>query len=110
MSDAEQIGPLTFIPDPQYPYPFDVPQPPRFWMEETSGQLAEAVEVYMRDEPLSSAQLDLLRLYLRQYLERAVMAGEEQRQRFLNRIEKLRKTRDIERLAGELSEFGVEPF
>ncbi len=108
--EAEQIGPLLFVPDPEYPYPFDVPQPPRFWMEEQTGALAEAVAIYMRGEPISPAHRDLLRLYLRQYLERAIIADKDSRKRLLARIDKLRTTADVERFADELAEVGVEPF
>lgn len=106
----EQIGPLTFVSNPDYPYPFEVPVPPRFWMEETTGALGAAVEVYMRSEPLSAAQIELVRLYLAQYLERAVMASDADRNRLLARIPKLRGVRDIEQFADDLSEVGVEPF
>lgn len=109
-AEPEQIGPLTFVPNPDYPYPFDVPKPPRFWMEEQSGALAEAVETYMRGEPLTAAHRDLIRLYLRQYLERAVLAGSANRGRLLARIATLHTTADIARFADELAEVGVEPF
>lgn len=108
--EPEQIGPLVFVENPDYPYPFKVPLPPRHWMEETTGALGEAIEVYMRVEPLSPAQLDLIKIYLRQFLERALMADPTQRGRFLGRVESLRSVRDVERLADDLSEAGVEPF
>jgi hypothetical protein len=108
--EPEQIGPLHFVPNADYPYPFEVPQPPRFWMEEQSGLLKEAVETYMRSEPLSPAQVEVLQMYLRQYLERAVLASDANRDKLLARIAKLRKTSDIERFADDLAEWGVEPF
>jgi hypothetical protein len=110
MSNEEQIGPLHFVSSDDYPYPFEVPVPPRFWMEEQTGVLADAVETYMRSEPLDGQQLDLLRLYLRQYIERAVLSVGTDRNKLLSRIEKLRRTSDIERFAEELAERGVEPF
>ena len=109
-NEPEQIGPLTFVPDPEYPYPFEVDVPPRFWMEETSGALAAAVEVYMRSEHLDAGQLELIQLYLRQYLERAVISDEQARKRFLGRIDRLRRVHEVERFAEELAEVGVEPF
>jgi hypothetical protein len=108
--EPEQIGPLTFVENPDYPYPFEVAAPPRFWMEETTGQLAAAIEVYMRSEPLTAGQLQLIKLYLRQYVERAVIAQDADRRKLLERIEKLRRVGDVERLADALSEAGVEPF
>ena len=64
----------------------------------------------MRAEDLEPAQLELIKLYLRQYVERAVMAHDADRRKFLERIEKLRRVADVERLADSLSEAGVEPF
>jgi hypothetical protein len=64
----------------------------------------------MRGEHLDTAQIDLLKLYLRQYLERAMMADPADRPRFLGRIARLRTVADVERLADSLSEAGVEPF
>lgn len=110
MTEPEQIGPLVFVENADYPYPFTVDRPPRFWMEETTGALSAAVEVYMRSEDLAPAQMDLLRIYLRQYIERAVITDEADRRRLLGRIEKLRGVRDMERFAEDLSEVGVEPF
>jgi len=110
MSEPETIGPLTFVENADYPYPFAVAKPPRFWMEETGGALAVAVEVFMRSEDLDAGQMELLRVYLRQYIERAVITDEADRRRLLGRIDKLRGVRDMERLAEDLSEVGVEPF
>ena len=109
-NEPEHIGALIFVESPDYPYPFTVAQPPRFWMEETTGALGAAIEVYMRGERLDTAQIELLKLYLRQYLERAMMAAPTDRPRFLGRIARLRTVADVERLADSLSEAGVEPF
>jgi hypothetical protein len=106
----EHIGPLVFVANPDYPYPFDVPKAPRFWMEEQTGALADAVETYLRGEPLTVAHHALMQLYLRQYLERTILPGDANRMVLLSRIEQLRTTRDIERFAEELAEWGVEPF
>jgi hypothetical protein len=110
MSEPEQIGPLRFVPNADYPYPFDVPVPPRFWMEEDSGLLAPAVDAYINGEKLDAQQLELLQLYLRQFLERAVLTGAANRNKLLARVARLRSAHDIERFADELAEWGVEPF
>jgi hypothetical protein len=106
----EQIGPLIFVENPEYPYPFPVDTPPRFWMEETTGALAAAIEVYMRSEDIDAAQIELLRIYLQQYIERAVMSDPTQRKRFLSRVQTFRGVADLERLAEDLAEVGIEPF
>ena len=108
--EPEQIGELTYVPNANYPYPFEVERPPHFWMTEQSGRLEAAVEAYLDGEPLTPATLDLIKQYLRQYLERALMAGDANRGALLRRLNTLRSSADIERLAEELSEYGVEPF
>ncbi len=108
--EPEQIGDLIYTFNPDYPYPFPVDQPPHYWMAEQTGRLAAAVERYFNGEALAPAELALMRQYLRQYLERAVMTGDANRASLLSRIEALRSTRDIERFADELAEIGVEPF
>src|SRR5690242_7146745 len=108
--EFEQIGDLIYLPNPDYPYPFPVERPPHFWMTEQTGRLAEAVEAYVGGEPLDPGALDLIRQYLRQYLERAVMAGDANRNLLLSKLAGLRTPRDIERFADDLAEIGVEPF
>lgn len=111
---AEQIGPFIFVPLEEPPGEefarIHQEVRPRFWMEEQTGLLADAVESYFTGERLLPQQLEHIKLYLRQYLERAVMTADADRGRLLQRVEGLRSTRDIERLADELSEYGVEPF
>ncbi len=107
---SEQIGPLTFIENPDYPYPFDVPLPPRFWMNETTGRLADAVETYLRNDELTPEQMEILKIYLRQYIERAVISDTADRRRLLEQVEMLKRVGDVERFADALSEAGLEPF
>lgn len=108
--DSEQIGELVFVPNADYPYPFPIDPPPHFWMTEQTGVLAEAMEEYFAGEKLSAGALAMIKAYLRQYLERAMMTGDAQRDRLLQRMEKLRTTHDIEEFADEIADFGVEPF
>ncbi|MFO7166565.1 MAG: hypothetical protein DIU80_000910 [Chloroflexota bacterium] len=109
-TEPERIGDLYFVPNENYPYPFNVERPPHFWMTEQSGRLEAAVEAYFNGEKLSGEQLDLIKQYLRQYLERAVLTADANRAALLRKIDKLRSTRDIERFADEIAEYGVEPF
>jgi hypothetical protein len=106
----ERIGDLLFVQNPEYPYPFTVPAPPYFWMEEQSGILAPIVASYMNGTQLNQQQVGFMRQYLRQYVERAVLTGDAKRQLLVDRLAKIRSTRDIERFAEELAEYGVEPF
>ncbi|HWQ14867.1 MAG TPA: hypothetical protein VNL77_18855 [Roseiflexaceae bacterium] len=109
-TEPEQIGDLVFAPNPNYPYPFQVERPPHHWMTETSGRLEQAVEAYFTGERLSPEHLALIKQYLRQYLERAVLTGDANRAALLRQLDALRTTRDIERFADEIAEYGVEPF
>jgi hypothetical protein len=99
--EPEQIGDLSYLSNPDYPYPFPVEQ---------TGRLAEAVELYINGDPLTPVALDLIKQYLRQYLERAVMTGDAKRNLLLSKLAGLRSSREIERFADELAEIGVEPF
>jgi hypothetical protein len=108
--EPEQIGELIFVPNSNYPYPLPLEQPPHHWMTEQSGKLEAAVEAYFNGEALAPAEMTLIKLYLRQYLERAVLTGDANRARLLQRIDDLRTTRDVERFADDIAEYGVEPF
>ena len=108
--DAEQIGAMVFVPNADYPYPFNVTPPPRFWMEEQTGALSVAVDTYMNGENLSTEQLNLIKLYLSQYIERAVLAGDANRPALLGQIARLRTNHDIEAFADDVSEYGAEVF
>jgi hypothetical protein len=109
-SDPEQIEGLIFLPNPQYPYPFEVTPPPHFWMTEQTGMLEAAVEAYFNGERLSAEHLGLLKLYLRQYIERAVLTGDANRAALLRRLDALKTTREIEQFADDIADVGIEPF
>jgi hypothetical protein len=108
--ETEQIGELIYQPNAEYPYPFPVEHPPHYWMTEQTGRLAEAVEAYVSGERLAPESLDLIRQYMRQYLERAVMTGDANRKVLIGKLATLRSAREIERFTDELAEIGVEPF
>lgn len=107
---TEQIGDLIYAPNPDYPYPFPVERPPHFWMTEQTGRLAEAIDAYFNGESLAPAAIDLIKQYLRQYVERAVMAEGNRRAALLGLIASLRTRRAIEDFVDELAELGIEPF
>ncbi len=106
----ETIGSLIFVATGEYPYPFKVAKPPRFWMEEQTGVLSEAVETYMDGGKLSAAQLDVIKIYLKQYVERAMLAGGPKVALLHTKIDKIKTTADVERFADEVAEYGAEVF
>ncbi len=87
-----------------------VAKPPRFWMEEQTGVLSDAVETYLEGERLNPAQLAAIKVYLKQFVERAPLAGEAKVPLLVQRIDRLRTTRDIEDFADEVAEYGAEVF
>jgi hypothetical protein len=109
-SDIEQIGALQYATNPDYPYPFPVERPPHFWMTEQTGRLAEVVEAYLDDERLLPEQVALIKEYLRQYVERALLTGDANRPKLLQELATLKNNRDITRYAEVLADVGIEPF
>ena len=110
VAETEEIDGLVFASNPEYPYPFKVAQPPRFWMEEQTGVLADAVETYIAGERLSTAQLGAIKVYLRQFIRRAPLTGEAKVHLLLQKLDRLRTTRELEDFADELAEYGAEVF
>jgi hypothetical protein len=108
--ESEQIGDLIYVPNPDYPYPFEVERPPHFWMTEQSGQIEAAVDAYLNGDPLTPAAIDVIKQYMRQYIERALMSGAANRGALLRQIPTLHSTHDIERFAEAVAEYGVELF
>ncbi len=108
--EAETIDGLVFVTNPDYPYPFKVARPPRFWMEEQTGVLADAVETYIAGERLSTAQLGAIKVYLRQFIRRAPLTGDAKVHLLLQKLDRLRTTHEIEDFADELAEYGAEVF
>lgn len=108
--EPEHIGDLIYVPNPDYPYTLTEGAPPHHWMTEQSGRLAEIVEAQLNGEKLTKESIDVVKQYLRQYVERAKMTGDAKRNLLLGQVEKLRTSKDVENFAEELAEFGVEPF
>jgi hypothetical protein len=110
VAETEEIGGLVFVSNPEYPYPFKVEKPPRFWMEEQTGVLADAVETYIAGERVSSSQLNAIKVYLRQFIRRVPLTGDAKVHLLLQKLDKLRTTRELENFADELAEFGAQAF
>ena len=110
LPEPETIDGLVFVANPDYPYPFKVAKPPRFWMEEQTGVLEDAVQAYMEGERLRTNQLRAIKSYLKQFIERAPLAGDAKVHLLVQRIERIKTTRDVEEFADELAEYGAEVF
>ena len=55
--------------------PPDHPQAPKYWMHETGGKLGPAMERYIRREPEKPDDVNLIRAYLRQWIDSPVWDG-----------------------------------
>jgi hypothetical protein len=109
-TETEQIGELIFKPNPDYPYPVPLPKPPHFWMTEQTGVLEAAVDRYLNGEKLLAPEVAVIKAYLLQYVERALLTGDAPRAKLLQQIATLKSTREIEEFADELAMYGVEVF
>src|SRR6476661_8834751 len=56
VAETETVEALVFVTNPDYPYPFKVEKPPRFWMDEQTGALEDAVATYMDGDRLNAGQ------------------------------------------------------
>lgn len=110
VAETETIETLIFTTNPDYPYPFKVEKPPRFWMDEQTGALEDAVAAYMDGDRLDAGQLAILKIYLKQFVERAPLAGEAHVRKLVQQIQGLRTTRDVEDFADEIAGYGAEVF
>lgn len=108
--DPETIAGLVFVANPEYPYPFKIPNPPRFWMEEQTGVLEDAVETYLEGDRLSPAQLAAIKTYLKQFVQRAPLAGDAKVHLLVQKIDRLQSTRDVQNFAEDVAELGAEVF
>ena len=110
VAETETIGGLVFVTNAAYPYPFKVEKPPRFWMDEQTGALQAAVEAYMDGDRLNAAQLATLKVYLKQFVERAPLTGDANVRRLVQRIDQLRTTAEVEDFADDIAGYGAEVF
>lgn len=51
------------------------PEAPKYWMHETGGELAAAIKRYLRDEPLTARDVQLIGAYFRQWIDSPVWDG-----------------------------------
>lgn len=48
------------------------PDAPKYWMWETSGRLGPAIEAYLNRREMTVSQMNLMRAYLRQWIDSPV--------------------------------------
>jgi hypothetical protein len=82
-------------------------QGPGYWRNEQSGQLEPAVWAYLEGDPLSDAQITLIRDYLRQWV--AVMRGPEIAD-LRARLDGLTSRAALDRWIGDALPLGIDPL
>lgn len=67
---------MTDEPDHLVPLVFDASMPDEhsrpiigYWMHETTGRLAEAMQAYLAGQPITAEQIAWIRAYLRQWMQ-----------------------------------------
>jgi hypothetical protein len=82
---------------------------PKFWMHETTGFLAPVVEAFIRGERLTPAQVLIMRIYLRQWIEAPVWKGEAI-DKLRAALADIRNEQDITRWLDAAMNVGIDPL
>jgi hypothetical protein len=67
--------------------PPDHPQAPKYWMNETGGKLVPAIERYLKGLPPDADDVNLIRAYLRQWIDSPVWDAQDRTE-----LDELRRT------------------
>lgn len=96
--------------------PPDHPQAPKYWMYEIGGKLRPAMKRYLSDETSEPGDVDLIRAYLRQWIDSPVWndgADDETRSdlaRLRAEVATLRSNGDITRWVEDAVDMGIDPL
>lgn len=97
-------------------FPPDHPQAPKYWMHEVGGKLVPAMKRYLSEETPSLRDVDLIRAYLRQWIDSPVWdhGNEAEMQRDLDelrrKVRELRTVSDIALWVEDALELGIDPL
>ena len=96
--------------------PPDHPQAPKYWMHETGGQLGPAMERYLRCEPEKPDDVNLIRAYLRQWIDSPVWSdGVDSETRtsldeLRAKVRALRTRADIDEWVADALDLAIDPL
>jgi hypothetical protein len=97
--------------------PPDHPQAPKYWMNETGGRLIPAVRRYLADEPVEPGDTDLIRAYLRQWIDSPVWdagpvdgGGHTELAKLRMEVRELRNRADITAWLEHALELAIDPL
>lgn len=81
-----------------------------YWMHETSGVLAPAVQRYLEGKSLSAGDISLLRAYLKQWITRGNWKGDEELKELRTSVDMISTRADIEQWDALADELGLDPW
>ena len=80
-----------------------------YWMHEASGGLRPAVVAYLHHEPLSEAEIGLIREYLREWSEHVWSYGDKAVEPLRAKVDGLTSIEAINEWIDEAVEIGIDP-
>ena len=98
--------------------PADHPHAPKFWMNETGGKLIPAVRRYLADERAEPGDADLLRAYLRQWIDSPVWDsgatdltdGQTELAKLRKAVREIRTRHDVNAWLHDALNVGIDPL
>ena len=98
--------------------PSSDPRAPKYWRNETSGLLAQAIEAYLESRPMGSFAVAAVRAYLRQWIDSPAWdmnpAADDESRRELAGLRAaaaaIETRRDIDEWLYRAIEFGADPL
>ena len=81
-----------------------------YWMHETGGQLRAAIGAYLERRPLSGADVDALRAYLRLWIMSPAWRGDGVLDQLRTRVDGLGDRAAIRQWLDDASRIGIDPL
>jgi hypothetical protein len=79
-------------------------------MYETSGRLTPVVEAYLNGKTLSPEQVQLMRAYLRQWIDADVWECDDKVAELRRKVREIESRKDIEIWLDQAMEVGIDPL
>lgn len=91
--------------------PPDHPDAPKYWMLEIGDQLRPAIMRYLENEPLEAGDVDIIRAYLRQWIDSPVWNAEGEEVDDLRRkVREIRTRSDVCDWIEDALDLGIDPL
>ena len=102
----------TLLPDPRSP------EAPKYWMYETGRKLKPAMRRLIERQPLSAADIELIQLYLKQWIDSGAWdmnphahdVGTRELRELREQVRAIQTAADIDAWLKRALEFGIDPL